>query len=37
VEPETENQNWRLPAHAALLVAPAPAEEDEVRNARGTV
>jgi maltooligosyltrehalose trehalohydrolase len=36
-EAETEEQNWRLPAHAALLLAPRPVEVDEVRNLPGTV
>lgn len=36
-EPVTEEQNWRLAAHAAVVVAPAPAIGDEYRNAPGTV
>jgi maltooligosyltrehalose trehalohydrolase len=35
-EPESEGQNWRLAAHAAVLLAPAPAEADEVRNPPGS-
>jgi maltooligosyltrehalose trehalohydrolase len=35
-EPETEERNWRLPAHAALVLAPRPAEIDEIRNLPGT-
>ncbi len=36
-EPESEQANWRFPAHAATLLAPAPCLADEVRNAPGTV
>jgi maltooligosyltrehalose trehalohydrolase len=36
-EAETEEQNWRLPAHSALVLAPRPVEVDEVRNLPGTV
>jgi maltooligosyltrehalose trehalohydrolase len=33
---ETEEHNWRLPAHAAIVMMPAPAEVDEHRDALGT-
>ena len=36
-EPETEELNWRLAGHAAVVMAPVPAEADEVRNLPGTV
>ena len=36
-EPETEELNWRLAGHAAVVMAPVPAEADEVRNPPGTV
>ena len=36
-EPETEELNWRLAGHAAVVMAPAPAVADEVRNPPGTV
>jgi maltooligosyltrehalose trehalohydrolase len=36
-EPETEELNWLLAGHAAVVMAPVPAEADEVRNAPGTV
>lgn len=36
-EPESEEQNWRLPGHAAILMAPAPAQGDESRNQPGTI
>ena len=36
-EPETEQLNWRLAGHAAVVMAPVPAEADEVRNPPGTV
>jgi len=38
-EPETEELNWRLPGHAALLMAPGPvpAGIDEYRNPPATV
>jgi maltooligosyltrehalose trehalohydrolase len=36
-EPETEVLNWRLAGHAAVVMAPVPAEADEVRNTPGTV
>ncbi|MBV8487970.1 MAG: DUF3459 domain-containing protein, partial [Planctomycetaceae bacterium] len=38
-EPEMEKQNWRLPGHAAILMAPGPvpAGIDEYRNLPATV
>jgi hypothetical protein len=35
-DPETEENNWRLAAHAALVMRPAPAEEDEHRDLPGS-
>jgi maltooligosyltrehalose trehalohydrolase len=35
-EPETEPDNWRLAAHAALVMMPAPAEVDEHRDLPGS-
>jgi maltooligosyltrehalose trehalohydrolase len=35
-EPESERQNWRLPAHAAIVMRPAPIEVDEHRDPPGT-
>ncbi len=35
-EPETEEHNWRLPAHSAIVMTPAPAEADEHRDPAGT-
>jgi maltooligosyltrehalose trehalohydrolase len=35
-EPETEEHNWRLAAHAAVLMAPASAEVDEHRDLPGS-
>ncbi len=35
-EPETEIHNWRLPAHAAIVLMPAPAEIDEHRDLAGS-
>src|SRR5262249_18488716 len=35
-EPETEKDNWRLPAHAAVVMMPAPAEVDEHRDLPGS-
>ena len=31
-EPETEEHNWRLAAHAAILMMPIPSEADEHRD-----
>ena len=36
-EPETEELNWLLAGHAAVVMAPAPVESDEIRNPPGTV
>jgi maltooligosyltrehalose trehalohydrolase len=36
-EPETEEHDWRLAAHAAVLMAPVPAQADEHRNPPGAV
>ena len=36
-EPETDELNWRLAGHAAVVMAPVPAEGDEIRNPPGTV
>jgi maltooligosyltrehalose trehalohydrolase len=36
-EPETEEHNWRLKAHAAVAMAPAPFEGDEHRDLPGSV
>ncbi len=35
-EPESETHNWRLPAHSALLLQPAPSDADEHRDPPGT-
>ena len=35
-EPETEEDNWRLAAHAAIVMMPAPAEVDEHRDLPGS-
>jgi maltooligosyltrehalose trehalohydrolase len=35
-EPETEEGNWRLHAHAAIVMMPAPAEVDEHRDPPGS-
>ncbi len=34
-EPETEADNWRLAAHAAVVMMPAPADVDEHRDLPG--
>ena len=36
-EPESEELNWRLAGHAAVVMAPLPTEIDEVRNPPGTI
>ncbi len=36
-EPETEELNWRLASHAAVVMAPVPTQADEARNLPGTV
>ncbi len=36
-EPESEALNWRLAAHAAVLLSPVPVDSDEVRNPTGSV
>jgi maltooligosyltrehalose trehalohydrolase len=36
-EPETEEHNWRLKGHAAVVMAPADATEDQYRNPPGSV
>jgi maltooligosyltrehalose trehalohydrolase len=35
-EPETEEDNWRLPAHAAIVMMPVAAEADEHRDLPGS-
>jgi maltooligosyltrehalose trehalohydrolase len=35
-EPESEEWNWRLAAHAAIVMMPAPAEVDEHRDPDGS-
>lgn len=36
-EPETEEYNWRVNGHAAVVLRPGPAEGDEYRNPPGAV
>ncbi len=36
-EPETEEWNWRLAGHSAVVMTPAPTDTDEVRNLPGTI
>ena len=36
-DPESEERNWLLAAHTALVMAPMPTEADELRNLPGTI